>query len=137
MKTMNMHESESRATGNAILEQLSFIASGHNGRCHSTDFKNNKQKILWECSKGHQWYASSFSIKIRKSWCPVCAGNQPLGMIAMHKLADTNKGKCLSTQYQNCKTKMLWQCREGHQFQSTPDYINQGNWCPICRIPRI
>lgn len=135
MKTTNLLDIKSNSAGtNKVPELLSIIALSHNGKCLSSDYKNIKQKLLWECEKGHTWFATPFSIKVRKSWCPVCAGNQPLGMEAMYKLAKKNKGKCLSTFYANCKTKMLWQCRNGHQFQSTPDNIKQGKWCPFCRI---
>ena len=115
------------------LMQLADIASSHHGKCLSRVYINCKEKLLWQCSFGHQWLATPFSIKIRKSWCPVCAGNQPFGMEALHKLAQKHKGKCLSTKYRNCKTKMLWKCRNGHQFNATPENIKQGRWCPYCR----
>jgi hypothetical protein len=133
MKTANLQEIKSIYPGiNKTLEQLTIIAFSHNGKCLSSVYKNIKQKLLWECKKGHQWYATPFSIKVRKSWCPVCAGNQPLGMKAMHESAKENEGKCLSTEYGNCKTKMLWQCSNGHQFQSTPENVKLGRWCPHC-----
>jgi hypothetical protein len=135
METAILNVRKSKAPGKInIPEQLNIIAFKHIGKCLSTDYRNIKQKLLWECKEGHQWYATPFSIKTRKSWCPVCAGNQPLGMMAMHNLAEDKEGKCLSTIYENCKTIMLWQCRYGHTFQSTPDNIKHGRWCPQCRV---
>jgi len=119
-----------------ILE-MREIAIAKGGKCLSPYYANSKVKLLWQCNCGHQWLATPFSIKIRNSWCPVCAGNQAFGMDAMHKLAKKNEGKCLSAMYGNCKTKMLWQCRNGHQFQSTPDNIKQGKWCPYCRVTTV
>ena len=119
-----------------ILE-MRKIAIAKEGKCLSLNYINSKVKLLWQCNSGHQWYASPFSIKVRKSWCPHCAGNQPLGLDAMHVLAREKGGKCLSKQYLNCKTKMLWQCQHGHQFQSTPDNIKQGKWCPNCSAARV
>lgn len=137
MRTAILQEPVKVHDANDTLKRLKKIALERNGKCLSANYKSIKQKLLWECQKGHTWFATPFSIKIRKSWCPVCAGNQPLGMTVMYKLAKKNKGKCLSTMYENCKTKMLWQCRNGHQFQSTPDNIKQGKWCPICRAARV
>jgi hypothetical protein len=115
-----------------ILE-MHKIAFAKGGKCLSHCYVNSKMKLLWQCEKGHQWFATPFSIKVRKSWCPYCAGNQPLGVNAMHVLARERGGKYLSKEYKNCKTKMLWQCKHGHRFQSTPDNIKQGRWCPHCR----
>lgn len=117
--------------------EMHEIAFAKGGKCLSHYYVNSKIKLLWQCSFGHQWFATPFSIKVRKSWCPVCAGKQPLGMSAMHKLAKENKGKCISNKYVNCKTKMLWQCKKDHQFQSTPDNIKQGRWCPFCNRTRV
>jgi len=115
-----------------ILE-LQKIAKKRGGNCLSKQYLNSKGKLLWQCNMEHQWYATPFSIKVRRSWCPQCAGNLPLGMKAMHKLANKNEGKCLSVIYNNCKTKILWQCKNGHQFLSTPDNIKHGKWCPYCQ----
>jgi len=114
------------------ISELQGIAMKKGGNCLSQKYSNNKGKLLWQCEMGHQWFATPFSIKVRKSWCPVCAGNQPLGMKAMHQLAEEHEGKCLSTTYENCKTKMHWLCLNSHRFESTPDNIMQGRWCKIC-----
>jgi hypothetical protein len=114
------------------LIEMHRIARERGGDCLSKRYVNSKVKLLWQCSCGHQWLATPFSIKVRNSWCPVCAGNQPLGMEAMQILAQNKDGKCLSKHYKNCKTKMLWQCKNGHQFLSTPDNIKQGKWCSYC-----
>lgn len=44
----------------------------------------------------------------------------------MLELASKN-GKCLSTEYQNSKTKLKWQCSKGHIWDAVP-----GHWCPEC-----
>ena len=119
------------------LAEMKIIAKQRGGRCLSEQYINSKEKLLWVCSKGHQWDSTPCSIKIRQSLCPHCAGTQPLGMDAMHVLARERGGKCLSKEYKNCKTKMLWQCKHGHRFQSNPDNIKQGRWCPHCRAAGV
>ncbi len=50
----------------------------------------------------------------------------------MHKIAIARGGKCLSKKYVNSRTKLLWECAEGHQWESTPGHIGAGQWCPKC-----
>jgi hypothetical protein len=112
---------------------MQIIAKQRGGNCLSKRYINSKEKLLWECNEGHRWFSTPFSIKVRKSWCPQCAGNQPLGLKTMHKLARARDGECLTAEYFNVKTTMRWQCKDGHIFESTPENIKQGRWCPECR----
>ncbi len=114
------------------LIELQHLAIQKDGRCLATHYLNSKTRILWQCKQGHQWYASALSIKNRNSWCPKCAGNQPLGIEAMRNLASGNEGECLSNGYSNCKTPLHWKCKNGHQFQLTPESARLGRWCPHC-----
>ena len=51
----------------------------------------------------------------------------------MQKLAESKGGKCLSKKYVNNETKLKWQCKEGHIWETTPSkIINSGRWCHIC-----
>ena len=111
---------------------MQMLAKSKGGICWSEEYTNNKTKLWWECRKGHRWQASAFSIKIRKSWCPVCANNLPLGLEEMNELARKNGGKCLSKKYVNVKGKLLWQCKKGHRFEATPDRVRKGRWCYQC-----
>jgi len=48
------------------------------------------------------------------------------------ELAISKKGKCLSNKYINNRTKLLWECEEGHQWETVPACIIRGTWCPKC-----
>ena len=42
-------------------------------------------------------------------------------------------GRCLSKSYINAKTKLEWECSEGHRWWATPSNIRHiGTWCPKC-----
>jgi hypothetical protein len=41
-------------------------------------------------------------------------------------------GLCLSRDYVNSKTKLLFRCSEGHEWESIPSNILKGHWCRIC-----
>ena len=54
----------------------------------------------------------------------------------MQQIALQRDGKCLSDKYVDYETKLRWQCKEGHIWESTPDSIRQGHWCPKCGIKK-
>ena len=122
-----------RCAGTAILtiEDMQTIAASKNGKCLSIEYKNAQTKLLWECSNGHQFESKPMNVR-RGNWCRKCAGTALLNIEDMNKLAISKKGKCLSTEYKNSRTKILWECSNGHQFYSKPENVKQGRWCKKC-----
>ncbi len=120
-------------TVKGTIREMQLLAKSKEGICLSKTYINSKTKLCWECKYGHRWQATPLSVKNRKSWCPVCACNQPLGIDEMHRLATIEKGKCLSKDYVNVKTKLSWECKEGHRFEATPVSIRMGVWCKKCK----
>ena len=56
----------------------------------------------------------------------------------LRELAKTRGGDCLSTIYLGGKTKLEWECKEGHTWQAVPYSISMGTWCPVCaNVQRI
>lgn len=56
----------------SCLIELHQIACQKRGICLSKDYRNSKEKLLWQCEKGYRWYATAFSVKIRGNWRPTC-----------------------------------------------------------------
>jgi hypothetical protein len=55
----------------------------------------------------------------------------------MHDLGASMGGKCLSGEYINARTKLIWQCSVGHVFELVPSKIkNQGLWCRKCKTAK-
>lgn len=48
------------------------------------------------------------------------------------EFAAKKEGICLSKEYHNCRTKLLWQCKLEHQWEAQPRKIVEGSWCPEC-----
>jgi hypothetical protein len=115
------------------IGEMRDIAKNRRGKCLSLKYVNNREKLRWQCSKGHIWEAIPDSIK-HGHWCPYCAGLAKLTIEEMQELARQKKGKCLSKVYVNNKTKLKWQCSEKHIWDATPHKIKQGRWCPTCAI---
>jgi len=51
-------------------------------------------------------------------------------------LATERGGRLRSTQYINCRTKLIWECDQKHVWSALPLNISNGTWCPKCRIGR-
>jgi hypothetical protein len=50
----------------------------------------------------------------------------------MQQWASHKGGKCLSKEYWNMVTKLMWMCRYGHTWEAYPYKIQYGIWCPAC-----
>ena len=112
---------------------MQALAKNRGGKCLSEKYGNNKTKLQWECAEGHKWLAAPDKIKNSKQWCPICSLNQKKSTIDdMRKLAKNLGGKCFSDNYTNTRTRLLWECAEGHTWKAKPNSIVNGRWCPEC-----
>jgi hypothetical protein len=114
------------------IEEMQAIAEERGGECLSKKYINSETKLIWKCEHGHQWESTPLSVKYRESWCPYCAKNRAYTIKDMQSLAKDNGGICLSKNYVNVKTKLIWKCENNHVWESTPDNIKKGRWCPHC-----
>ena len=69
------------------IKSVQQIALLNGGKCLSEEYHNSKEKLLWQCEKGHKWYASVFSIKNRSSWCPECYKNVKIKITSHEKFS--------------------------------------------------
>lgn len=120
----------------SAIEEMIELAKIKNGKCLSSVYESTHKKLHWECKFGHTWYAAPSKIKIGR-WCPECSGKQKLTIDIMHQIAHQRNGKCLSPHYTNGKTKLLWECKRGHQWLATPIKIKFGQWCPTCAKKKL
>ena len=108
------------------------FALNKNGKCLSITYKNVNTKLTWKCSRGHEWEATPLNVLFNQTWCPECAGTKRKTINDMKDLATKKGGQCLSLQYKNNKTKLLWKCADGHKFEAAPNNVKNGWWCPYC-----
>ncbi len=120
-----------RLPNDAGFEQLRELAASRGGMLLSPRYSGVKTRLRWKCAKGHEWQAIPEAVK-RGTWCPVCGGSHPLSLEMMKNHARKYEGECLSTQYTNSKTHLLWRCCEGHEWKAKSDHVLKGHWCPIC-----
>lgn len=124
--------------GNVILtiEEMKEIAQKRGGKCLSDVYVNSQTKLKWQCSDGHVWRAVPNKIKSGQ-WCRICSYkkinlDKKLTIQEMREIALSRGGKCLSDQYVDFHTKLLWECHLKHQWSATPGHIKTGTWCPFC-----
>lgn len=122
-----------KCAGNKPLDiaEMQILAISKGGKCLSKKYTNSNTKLLWQCIKNHTWEARPGQIKMGH-WCPACSGNQPHTISDMNRIALLRGGKCLSTEYINGTTKMLWRCSNGHVWRATPRSVLHNHWCHYC-----
>jgi hypothetical protein len=111
---------------------LDEIAQNRGGSCISIEYIGKYAQYIWRCESGHVWNASFYNVLNNNSWCPECAGNKRKTIKDMKLLASKNGGRCLSSKYVNSKTRLLWECNKNHQWETIPEAIIRGTWCPEC-----
>jgi hypothetical protein len=115
----------------SVEECNEYVTKKYNGKCLEKVYVNNETRMLWECSKGHQWRASWGNLHIGNKWCPECSSfktehkckellEQKLGF----ELKKTNF-KCESNCYQwdgyNEEHKIAFEYH-GYQHYEYPNY---------------
>jgi hypothetical protein len=113
------------------LGELQAIALDHGGILISKKYLGIFEYLEWECTEGHQFKAAPNNVKNSGSWCPKCIGRDR-NIQDMCSIAVDRGGKCLSKEYVNSITPLLWQCQEGHQWNARPNNVLFGTWCPVC-----
>ncbi|MDE2425695.1 MAG: hypothetical protein KGO96_07295 [Elusimicrobia bacterium] len=115
------------------IEDCDIIANKKGGWCLSIAYINASIKLKWKCKKNHIWETNYNNI--RRSWCPRCEKISRRHFIEdCHRLAFLKEGKCLSNEYNNVHTKLKWQCKEGHVWESDYHSIKRNSWCPECNF---
>ncbi|MCP4132566.1 MAG: hypothetical protein GY754_16465 [bacterium] len=117
--------------GKLTIGEMREIARKRGGKCLSEKYINTHTKLTWQCKEGHTWEAIPNNVKIGK-WCPDCFGTKKSTILEMREMARKRGGKCLSEKYINTKTKLKWQCKEGHTWMALPSNVVKGTWCLEC-----
>lgn len=119
---------------NNQLKELQEIANLKGGKCLSTVYQGHVQPLLFECKNQHQWMARPNDIK-RGSWCSICmkAGGKRKNLEWLNTVGTRFGIICISPNYDNSKTKYLWKCAHGHEFESRYDNLLNMQGCPVCK----
>jgi hypothetical protein len=120
------------------LKDAQKLAQLNGGECLSTKYLNSHSSLQWKCAQGHSWIDSYNHVKSGR-WCSQCKAHQQATarsekLISEAQLiAESHGGICLSQFCKNAKSKLTWECSDGHNWQAqATSVLKQGTWCPIC-----
>lgn len=131
----------------AKLELAKDYAKSRGGELLSTEYVNNKEKMLWKCNNvDHpEWYATYDNCVNKNSWCMVCSGKaKPTIEDGLHKAqqyAKSQGGKCLSTEYKTVDKKVTleWKCsnpQHSSWFGTVDNVMHKKTWCATCAFEK-
>jgi len=116
-------------------EELKKIVESKGVNIIDKKYVSSKSKIKLKCKNMHEWETTPHDIKNKRRicfQCPYCSKKKKYTLEEMHKLAKEHEGYCLSNVYVNNKTKLKWECKQGHIWETQPSLILKGCWCAIC-----
>lgn len=117
---------------------LKEVASSKGGECLSPSYLGLNTRLNFKCAVGHVWKATPYQILKMGNWCKWCANKRITNkrkptIEQIQEYVAKKGGKCLSTKYENMKTKLLFECSKGHKWYATLNNIKfGGTWCPEC-----
>ncbi len=123
------------------IDDIIEIAKNRGGKLLTKVYKNNRQKLEFECAEGHIWFVNYSNLK-NGTWCSTCADlNHRLtykerlnAFNLIKKIVEEKGGKCLSVleEYRNIISKLEFQCNKGHKWKTSASCIKRNHWCSIC-----
>jgi len=121
------------------IVDMQILASKFEGLCISDKYINNNTHLIWQCKFGHQFKSKPANVH-SGHWCPICGrlksslSRRKYSISDMQMIAESKKGRCLSSEYLGYKTKLNWECEYGHKWSELPEFIIRNDkWCKECK----
>ena len=104
----------------------------------------SNRKVMWRCSRDHNWFESPNKRAGRGFGCPFCSGNRVL--VGFNDLSTTHSalsreafGWDPSTLSQGSNKRVSWKCSEGHTWMSPVARRagTQKSACPYCSGQKV
>lgn len=109
------------------IEEAKTLAIFRGGKCLSDSSIGGNKKLLWCCSKGHEWTSTLCCLKVG-AWCPKCAKVARLTYSDILKQAADNNGYLVSQpdEFVNNRSHLIWKCNKGHEWKASYSNISRG-----------
>lgn len=103
------------------------------------EYKNcHTSRLNVICPNNHLTNICWGEFKRRRCYCAICSGLKKKTIEEVCEYISKFNYKCLSKEYINWKSKLEFQCPEGHIYKTTWAIFQQGARCPECeRLKRI
>lgn len=124
----------------AQFEKFQAYAIEKGGVLLSTEYRGTSTKLDFRCAAGHTFSSWPGSMWHGKTWCKSCSAaasrNRQLAerdfLGELQEIAAQRGGACLSTKYVRSDVKLRFACADGHEWDSRPNDVRRGTWCPSC-----
>lgn len=119
------------------LTKYQKLASERDGELLNGKYLGAHIHHQWRCKNGHCFDLQPE--RFAQRWCVECnlreVKNKEFDVIK--DVAEKRGGRCLSIDYKNNSTKMLWECgnEAKHQWWAVSASVKNGSWCPHCARP--
>ena len=117
------------------LKKLITIVKKNGGQLLSNTYFDINTELRFACSKGHEFLMKPYNV-IVGSWCPECYKEK---LYEKQKFIENTlkeiinkKGGIMLSNYVNKRTKIKIRCSKGHEWETLPQNIINGTWCPDC-----
>jgi hypothetical protein len=120
------------------IQDIQEKAKLKGGECLSPTYKDITTKYRFRCHEGHEWEMAGTQL-LAGYWCPQERNRKVKSpfkelLKELKEILAKKEGKCLSKSFRTTKDKYLFQCKEGHEWETPMGTILQGHWCPTCAI---
>ncbi len=122
-----------KAPARHSIEEMRQVAQLRGGTCLSLSYFTLRQKMEWQCQRGHTWWAIAGNV-VKGSWCPYCARRVRGSIEETRRIARSRGGECLSAFYENRRTILEFRCSVGHTWKAPAGAILAGKWCLHCSL---
>ena len=105
------------------------------------------KKVFWKCRFGHTWEAQISTRTRNGTGCPYCSGRKAwpgetdlatLYPSLVYEWHPTKNGDVTpATIRPGCNTKYWWVCKNGHEWDDSPNHRVSGRGCPFCSHRRL
>jgi predicted Zn-ribbon and HTH transcriptional regulator len=116
-------------------EEIKEYIEGFGYKLLSTEYINNKSKLLLQCPNGHKW-KTKYNDFQQGHRCSYCNGNPKYTYEEIKEYIESFGYKLLSDEYKNSRTKLLVECPNGHIWETKYNSFQQGSRCPICNVSK-
>lgn len=97
------------------------------------NYKNNKSKLTWYCTKGHLTIKTIPDIEQNRGCC-ICSGLERKTIEQIRDIGRSLGFELLSDSYLNTKQTLVWKCFNGHTINKTFSKVQSGSGCKICSL---
>ncbi|MEO5989863.1 MAG: hypothetical protein ABIU54_04380 [Candidatus Eisenbacteria bacterium] len=132
---IEINAARKRARG---LAQLMAIVRRKGGSMDPAEYVHSHVVMGFRCAREHSWRTVPNAV-VHRTWCPRCAAAKSAEARRVQvdkRISEHIKrrgGVLLRPGFVAYKSWMRVRCREGHHFEITPESLESGLWCTVCR----